>query len=68
LGEESLADFEERRTALERASDDHSGVGVAVGNIAVVSIGLGLWWEWRLMWLAGEPWARIRNLRSLHAP
>ncbi|MGI5292673.1 hypothetical protein ACQEVF_56510 [Nonomuraea polychroma] len=43
------------------------GVGVAVGNIAVVSIGLGLWWEWRLMWLAGEPWARVRNIRSLHA-
>ncbi|MFC5828607.1 hypothetical protein [Nonomuraea insulae] len=43
------------------------GVLVAVGNIAVVSIGLGLWWEWRLMWLAGEPWARVRNVRTLRA-
>ncbi|MGW0809965.1 hypothetical protein [Nonomuraea sp. NPDC002799] len=43
------------------------GVLVAVGNIAVVSIGLGLWWEWRLMWLADEPWARARNVRTLRA-
>nr|SBO97986.1 hypothetical protein BN4615_P7502 [Nonomuraea gerenzanensis] len=43
------------------------GVLVAVGNIAVVSIGLGLWWEWRLMWLAGEPWGRIRDVRTLRA-
>lgn len=43
------------------------GVLVAAGNIAVVSIGLGLWWEWRLMWLAGEPWARVRNVRTLRA-
>ncbi|MGP3962240.1 hypothetical protein ACTWPT_40235 [Nonomuraea sp. 3N208] len=41
------------------------GTLVAVGNIAVVSIGLGLWWEWRLMRLAGEPWARIRSIRML---
>ncbi|RVX40822.1 hypothetical protein EDD27_3255 [Nonomuraea polychroma] len=41
------------------------GTLVAVGNIAVVSIGLGLWWEWRLMRLAGEPWARIRSIRTL---
>ncbi|GAA2207750.1 hypothetical protein GCM10009850_032080 [Nonomuraea monospora] len=43
------------------------GVLVAVGNTAVVSIGLGLWWEWRLMWLAGEPWGRVRNVRTLRA-
>ncbi|MGR6917377.1 hypothetical protein ACU635_24335 [[Actinomadura] parvosata] len=43
------------------------GVLVAVGNIAVVSIGLGLWWEWRLMWLAGEPWGRVRDVRTLRA-
>ncbi|MGW0803900.1 hypothetical protein [Nonomuraea sp. NPDC002799] len=43
------------------------GVLVAGGNIAVVSIGLGLWWEWRLMALAGEPWARVRNIRTLRA-
>ncbi|MBT2233146.1 hypothetical protein [Nonomuraea sp. NEAU-A123] len=40
---------------------------VAVGDIAVVSLGLGLWWEWRLMSLAGEPWVRIRNIRTLRA-
>ncbi|TYB70170.1 hypothetical protein FXF51_03610 [Nonomuraea sp. PA05] len=44
-----------------------AGVLVAVGNTAVVSIGLGLWWEWRLMWLAGEPWGRVRNVRTLRA-
>ncbi|NJP97511.1 hypothetical protein HCN51_50205 [Nonomuraea sp. FMUSA5-5] len=43
------------------------GVLVAAGNIAVVSIGLGLWWEWRLTWLAGEPWGRIRDVRTLRA-
>ncbi|NUW37024.1 hypothetical protein HTZ77_37325 [Nonomuraea sp. SMC257] len=43
------------------------GVLVAVGNIAVVSIGLGLWWEWRLMWLAAEPWGRLRDVRTLRA-
>ncbi|MFG6194391.1 hypothetical protein [Nonomuraea sp. JJY05] len=41
------------------------GTLVAVGNIAFVSIGLGLWWEWRLMRLAGEPWARVRSIRTL---
>ncbi|MEU1721553.1 hypothetical protein ACNF49_35225 [Actinomadura sp. ATCC 39365] len=25
---------------------------VAMGNVALVGIGLGLWWKWRLMWLA----------------
>jgi hypothetical protein len=40
---------------------------VTVGNFAVVTIGLGLWWEWRLMALAGEPWGRIRNVRTLRA-
>jgi hypothetical protein len=54
-------------TPLPTTSEALVGVLVAVGNIAVVSIGLGLWWEWRLMSLAGEPWARIRNLRSLRA-
>ncbi|WP_127932216.1 hypothetical protein [Nonomuraea polychroma] len=44
-----------------------AAVLVAVGNIAVVSIGLGLWWEWRLMALAGEPWARLRDIRTLRA-
>ncbi|MFF4189680.1 hypothetical protein [Nonomuraea sp. NPDC001831] len=43
------------------------GVLVAMGNIAVVSIGLGLWWEWRLMWLAAEPWGRLRDVRRLRA-
>ncbi|SDI96830.1 hypothetical protein [Nonomuraea jiangxiensis] len=43
------------------------GVLVGAGNIAVVTIGLGLWWEWRLMALAGEPWVRIRNIRSIRA-
>ncbi|MFD0473158.1 hypothetical protein ACFQ0B_36535 [Nonomuraea thailandensis] len=54
---------------LELPTTDEALVGVlvAVGNIAVVSIGLGLWWEWRLMWLAGEPWGRIRDVRTLRA-
>ncbi|MEV1002516.1 hypothetical protein [Nonomuraea sp. NPDC050202] len=52
---------------LPTADEALIGVLVAVGNIAVVSIGLGLWWEWRLMWLAGEPWGRIRDVRTLRA-
>ncbi|MEV4390557.1 hypothetical protein [Nonomuraea sp. NPDC049607] len=54
-------------TPLPISSEALIGVLVAVGNITVVSIGLGLWWEWRLVSLAGEPWARVRNVRTLRA-
>ncbi|MGW6504579.1 hypothetical protein [Nonomuraea angiospora] len=54
-------------TLLPTPSEALIGVLVAMGNITVVSIGLGLWWEWRLMSLAGEPWARVRNVRTLRA-
>ncbi|MFI6735295.1 hypothetical protein ACIBI9_20410 [Nonomuraea sp. NPDC050451] len=53
-------------STLEPTSEEALiGTLVAVGNIAFVSIGLGLWWEWRLMRLAGEPWARVRSIRTL---
>jgi hypothetical protein len=42
-------------------------VAIVVGEVALVSIGLGLYWEWRIMRLAGEPWARVRTLRSLRS-
>ncbi|MFI7448976.1 hypothetical protein ACIBQX_15885 [Nonomuraea sp. NPDC049714] len=42
-------------------------VAIVVGEAALVSIGLGLFWEWRIMHLAGEPWARVRSLRSLRS-
>ncbi|WP_049571311.1 hypothetical protein [Nonomuraea sp. SBT364] len=42
-------------------------VAIVVGEVALVCIGLGLYWEWRLMHLAGEPWGRVRNVRSLRS-
>ncbi|NRQ33296.1 hypothetical protein HII36_15780 [Nonomuraea sp. NN258] len=42
-------------------------IGIVVGQVALVCIGLGLFWEWRIMYLAGEPWARVRNLRSIRS-
>ncbi|HUR07441.1 MAG TPA: hypothetical protein VM347_33195, partial [Nonomuraea sp.] len=40
---------------------------IVVGEVALVCIGLGLYWEWRVMHLAGEPWARVRNIRSVRS-
>jgi hypothetical protein len=42
-------------------------VAIVVGEVALVCIGLGLFWEWRIMHLAGEPWARVRNIRSVRS-
>ncbi|NUW45356.1 hypothetical protein [Nonomuraea rhodomycinica] len=42
-------------------------VAIVGGEVALVCIGLGLYWEWRLMHLAGEPWARVRNIRSVRS-
>ncbi|MEU7001950.1 hypothetical protein [Nonomuraea sp. NPDC046570] len=42
-------------------------VAIVVGQVAVVCMGLGLFWEWRIMYLAGEPWGRVRNIRSLRS-
>ncbi len=42
-------------------------VAIVVGEVALVSIGLGLYWEWRVMHLAGEPWGRVRNIRTLRS-
>ncbi|MDA0637689.1 hypothetical protein OUY22_30140 [Nonomuraea sp. MCN248] len=49
------------------AMDKVQVVAIIVGKVALVSIGLGLYWEWRIMHLAGEPWARVRNIRSLRS-
>ncbi|MFB4277182.1 hypothetical protein ACBJ59_17960 [Nonomuraea sp. MTCD27] len=49
------------------AVDKAQVVGIVVGQVMMVCIGLGLFWEWRLMHLAGEPWARVRNLRSVRS-
>ncbi|MFD1935917.1 hypothetical protein ACFSKW_31045 [Nonomuraea mangrovi] len=42
-------------------------VAIVVGQGALVFIGLGLYWEWRIMFAAGEPWARVRNVRSVRS-
>lgn len=42
-------------------------LAIVVGQVALVSIGLGLYWEWRIMYVAGEPWARVRNIRSVRS-
>ncbi|WP_125644954.1 hypothetical protein [Nonomuraea sp. WAC 01424] len=42
-------------------------LGVVAGDTALFAIGLGLFWEWRLMRLAEEPWNKIRNVRSIRA-
>ncbi|MFC5830163.1 hypothetical protein [Nonomuraea insulae] len=49
------------------AIDKAQVVGIVVGQVMMVCIGLGLFWEWRTMHLAGEPWARVRNLRSVRS-
>lgn len=49
------------------AMDKLQLVAIVVGEAALVCIGLGLYWEWRIMHLAGEPWARVRNLRSVRS-
>ncbi|MEV4361124.1 hypothetical protein ACWEPL_01695 [Nonomuraea sp. NPDC004186] len=49
------------------AFDKVQVVGIVVGQVTMVCVGLGLYWEWRLMHLAGEPWARVRNLRSVRS-
>ncbi|TMR98307.1 hypothetical protein [Nonomuraea basaltis] len=42
-------------------------LAVVSGETALFAIGLGLFWEWRLMRLAEEPWAKIRSVRSIRA-
>ncbi|MGI5287437.1 hypothetical protein ACQEVF_29440 [Nonomuraea polychroma] len=49
------------------AMDKAQVVGIVVGQVMLVCIGLGLFWEWRIMHLADEPWARVRNLRSVRS-
>ncbi|MFI7703497.1 hypothetical protein [Nonomuraea sp. NPDC049480] len=49
------------------ALDKAQVVGIVVGQVMLVCVGLGLFWEWRIMHLADEPWARVRNLRSVRS-
>ncbi|MER6578891.1 hypothetical protein [Nonomuraea sp. NPDC001023] len=49
------------------ALDKAQVVAIVVGQVMMVCVGLGLFWEWRIMHLAGEPWARVRNLRSVRS-
>ncbi|MEU7856726.1 hypothetical protein [Nonomuraea sp. NPDC049141] len=49
------------------AADKVQVMAIVVGEVALVCIGLGLYWEWRIMHLAGEPWARVRNIRSVRS-
>ncbi|REE95074.1 hypothetical protein [Thermomonospora umbrina] len=38
--------------------------GIRAGQLLVLAIGLGLYWEWRLAQAAGVPWGRIRDFRT----
>ncbi|MCK2212685.1 hypothetical protein MF672_002560 [Actinomadura sp. ATCC 31491] len=49
------------------AFDKAQVAGIVVGQVTLVCVGLGLFWEWRIMHLADEPWARVRNLRSMRS-
>ncbi|NUT43971.1 MAG: hypothetical protein HOV86_28645 [Thermoactinospora sp.] len=49
------------------AIDKFQVIAIVVGQTALACIGLGLYWEWRLMHLAGEPWGRVRNVRSVRS-
>ncbi|WP_185844825.1 hypothetical protein [Nonomuraea sp. WAC 01424] len=49
------------------AFDKAQVVAIVVGQVMMVCVGLGLFWEWRIMHLADEPWARVRNLRSVRS-
>ncbi|HEX4815544.1 MAG TPA: hypothetical protein VFV66_22600 [Nonomuraea sp.] len=49
------------------AVDKAQVVAIVVGQVMLVCVGLGLFWEWRIMHLADEPWARVRNLRSIRS-
>ncbi|WP_406674202.1 hypothetical protein WBK31_01315 [Nonomuraea sp. N2-4H] len=49
------------------AFDKVQVVAIVVGQVLLVCVGLGLFWEWRIMHLAGEPWARVRTLRSVRS-
>ncbi|GAA0983337.1 hypothetical protein GCM10009555_054860 [Acrocarpospora macrocephala] len=54
-------------TPLPTPAEVLIGAVLAMGNLTVVCLGLGLFWEWRLLRLATEPWVRIRSLRSARA-
>ncbi|NUR90492.1 MAG: hypothetical protein HOY71_40990 [Nonomuraea sp.] len=49
------------------AADKLQVAAIVIGEVAMVFIGLGLYWEWRIMHLAGEPWGRVRNIRSIRS-
>lgn len=49
------------------AADKLQLLAIVVGQASLACIGLGLYWEWRIMHLAGEPWGRVRNIRSLRS-
>jgi len=40
-------------------------VGIRAGQLFVLFIVLGLWYEWRLASVARVPWGRLRDFRSL---
>ncbi|GAA0416024.1 hypothetical protein Acor_56540 [Acrocarpospora corrugata] len=54
-------------TPLPTPAEAIIGALLAMGNLAVVCLGLGLFWEWRLLNLAAEPWVRVRSVRSARA-
>ncbi|MFI6815549.1 hypothetical protein ACIBG7_24290 [Nonomuraea sp. NPDC050328] len=49
------------------AADKIQLIAIVVGQTSLACIGLGLYWEWRIMHLAGEPWGRVRNVRSVRS-
>ncbi|MEV4298505.1 hypothetical protein [Microbispora rosea] len=63
----STADATEFAAPLPTPAETIIGALLSMGNLAVVCLGLGLFWEWRLLSLAAEPWGRIRSVRSARA-
>ncbi|WP_214104507.1 carbohydrate-binding protein [Acrocarpospora catenulata] len=40
-------------------------LAIVLAEVTLLALTLGLFWEWRLMRIAREPWHRIRGLRSV---
>jgi hypothetical protein len=56
-------------TTLEKVSlgEFATAGGIRLGQATVFCLGLGLFWEWRVVRSGGLPWARIRDFRTLRA-
>lgn len=42
-------------------------LAIRVGQVTVLAMGLGLFWEWRLSHAAGLKWSQLRDFRTFGA-